>query len=162
MMPSRARTASARSRRRGSESRLAYLFLAPMLAIFAGFYIWPALATFVSTVCRVLDIVEEERLLLKGSDTCGYYAGRSWKKASKRVNEELAFAQVVGGLVDVAIGDMREDGASVQVVEDNASNAKPVDFSAALAREEALSRGADDMSTGGGEAPGGEGTTLPE
>jgi raffinose/stachyose/melibiose transport system permease protein len=49
MMPSRARTASARSRRRGSESRLAYLFLAPMLAIFAGFYIWPALATFVSS-----------------------------------------------------------------------------------------------------------------
>ncbi len=49
MMPSRARTASARSRRRGSESRLAYLFLAPMLAIFVGFYIWPALATFVSS-----------------------------------------------------------------------------------------------------------------
>jgi ABC-type sugar transport system permease subunit len=49
MMPRRARTASAKSRRRGSESRLAYLFLAPMLAIFAGFYIWPALATFVSS-----------------------------------------------------------------------------------------------------------------
>ncbi len=48
-MPSRARTASAKSRGRGSESRLAYLFLAPMLAIFVGFYIWPALATFVSS-----------------------------------------------------------------------------------------------------------------
>jgi ABC-type sugar transport system permease subunit len=49
MIPSRARTASAKSRGRGSESRLAYLFLAPMLAIFAGFYLWPALATFLSS-----------------------------------------------------------------------------------------------------------------
>ena len=49
MMPSRARTASAKSRGRGSESRLAYLFLAPMLAIFVGFYVWPALATLVSS-----------------------------------------------------------------------------------------------------------------
>jgi hypothetical protein len=88
------------------------------------------------TVCRVLDIVGEEELLFKGSDTCGYYAGRSWKKASKRVNEELAFARVVSGLVGVVIGDMREEGASVQVVVDNASKAKPVDFSAALARED--------------------------
>ena len=49
MMPSRARTASAKSRGRGSESRLAYLFLAPMLAIFVGFYVWPALATLFSS-----------------------------------------------------------------------------------------------------------------
>lgn len=49
MIPSRARTASAKSRGRGSESRLAYLFLAPMLVIFAGFYIWPALATLISS-----------------------------------------------------------------------------------------------------------------
>lgn len=48
-MPSRARTASAKSRGRGSESRLAYLFLAPMLAIFVGFYVWPALATLFSS-----------------------------------------------------------------------------------------------------------------
>ena len=49
MIPSRARKASAKSRGRGSESRLAYLFLAPMLVIFAGFYIWPALATLISS-----------------------------------------------------------------------------------------------------------------
>lgn len=48
-MPSRARTASAQLRGRGSESRLAYAFLAPLLAIFAGFYLWPALATFLSS-----------------------------------------------------------------------------------------------------------------
>jgi hypothetical protein len=88
------------------------------------------------TVCRVLDIVAEEGLLYKGSDNCGYYASRSWKKASKRVNEELTFAGLMGGLMGVAIGNMREEGASVQVIEDNASKAKPVDFSAALAREE--------------------------
>jgi hypothetical protein len=79
--------------------------------------------------------VQEEGLLLKGSDNCGYYASRSWKDASKRVNEELAFAGLMGGLMDVAIGNMREEGVPVQVVEDNASKAKPVDFSAALARE---------------------------
>jgi hypothetical protein len=87
------------------------------------------------TVCRVLDIVEEEGLLLKGSDNCGYYASRSWKDASKRVNEELAFAGMVSGLMDVAIGNLREEGVPVQVIEDNASKAKPVDFSSALARE---------------------------
>ena len=87
------------------------------------------------TVCRVLDIVREEGLLLKASDNCGYYASRSWKDASKRVNEELAFAGMMSGLIDVAIGNMREEGVPVQVIEDNASKAKPVDFSSALARE---------------------------
>lgn len=88
------------------------------------------------TVCRVLDIVQEEGLLLKGSDNCGYYATRSWKEASTRVNEELLFARTVSGLMDVAIGNLREEGVPVQVLEDNASKAKPVDFSAALAREQ--------------------------
>jgi hypothetical protein len=36
----------------------------------------------------------------------------------------------------LAIGNLREEGTPVQVVEDNASKAKLVDFSAALAREE--------------------------
>jgi hypothetical protein len=88
------------------------------------------------TVCRILDIVQQKGLLHKGSDNCGYYASRSWKEASKRVNEELAFAQIMSGVMGVAIGNMREEGVSVQVLEDNASKAKPVDFSAALAREE--------------------------
>jgi hypothetical protein len=88
------------------------------------------------TVCRVLDIVQEEGLLYQGSDTCGYYASRSWKEASQRVNEELAFAGLMSGVMDLAIGNMREEGVPVQVIEDNASKAKPVDFSAALAREE--------------------------
>lgn len=66
MMTSRARTAPAtnagqntstvpvpsgraKRRGRGSETRLAYIFLAPLLAIFAGFYLWPAVATFLSS-----------------------------------------------------------------------------------------------------------------
>jgi len=88
------------------------------------------------TVCRVLDIVGEEGLLLSAKDNCGYYATRRWKDASKRVNDELAFAQAMSGVFDLAIGNMREEGVPVQVVEDNASKAKPVDFSSALAREE--------------------------
>ena len=88
------------------------------------------------TVCRVLDIVGEEGLLLEAKDNCGYYASRSWKDACERVNEELLFAQAMGGLIGVAIGNLREDGVDVQVLEDNASKAKPVDFSAALAREQ--------------------------
>jgi hypothetical protein len=88
------------------------------------------------TVCRVLDIVQDEGLLLKGSDNCGYYASRSWKDASKRVNEELAFVGMMSEQMDVAIGNMREEGVPVQVIEDNASKARPVDFSAALAREQ--------------------------
>lgn len=87
------------------------------------------------TICRVLDIVGEEGLLLSAKDNCGYYASRSWKEASERVNEELLFAQAMGGLMGVAIGNLREEGVPVQVVEDNASKAKPVDFSQALARE---------------------------
>jgi hypothetical protein len=89
------------------------------------------------TVCRVLDIVGEEGLLLSASDNCGYYASRSWKDASQRVNEELSFAQAMSGVFDLAIGNMREEGVPVQVVQDNASKARPVDFSEALAREEA-------------------------
>jgi hypothetical protein len=89
------------------------------------------------TVCRVLDILGEEGLLLNGSDNCGYYASRSWKDASKRVNEELDFARMMGGLLGVMIGNMREEGTEVQVLQDNASKAKSVDFSAALAREQA-------------------------
>jgi hypothetical protein len=37
----------------------------------------------------------------------------------------------------VAVGNLREEGAEVQILVDNASKAKPVDFSAALAREQA-------------------------
>jgi hypothetical protein len=88
------------------------------------------------TVCRVLDIVQEEGLLYKGSDNCGYYTSRSWKDASQRVNDELLFARAMGGLMGVAIGNLREEGVPVQVLQDNASKAKPVDFSAALAREQ--------------------------
>jgi hypothetical protein len=87
------------------------------------------------TVCRVLDIAREEDLLLKASDNCGYFASRSWKDASNRVNEELLFARMVSGLMGVAVGNLREEGAQVQVLVDNASKAKPVDFSSALARE---------------------------
>jgi ABC-type sugar transport system permease subunit len=43
------RSGLARRRGRGSETRLAYVFLAPLLAIFAGFYLWPAVATFLSS-----------------------------------------------------------------------------------------------------------------
>jgi hypothetical protein len=88
------------------------------------------------TVCRVIDIVQEEGLLHKASDNCGYFATRSWKDAGKRVNEELTFAQAVGGLFGLAVGNLREEGADIQVVVDNASKAKPVDFSAALKREQ--------------------------
>jgi hypothetical protein len=73
------------------------------------------------TVCRVLDIAREEDLLLKASDTCGYFASRSWTEASKRVNEELLFARIVSGLMGVAIGNLREEGVQVDVIEDNAS-----------------------------------------
>jgi hypothetical protein len=83
----------------------------------------------------VLDIAREEGLLLKASDNCGYFASRRWEDASKRVNEELLFARMLSGLVGVAVGNLREEGAQVRVVEDNASKARPVDFSSALARE---------------------------
>lgn len=84
------------------------------------------------TVCRVLDIVQEEGLLLEGRDNCGYYANRSWKDASERVNEELLFARAVGGMMGVAVGDLREEGVPVDVLVDNASKTEPVDFSVAL------------------------------
>jgi hypothetical protein len=102
------------------------------------------------TVCRVLDIVQEEGLLYKGSDNCGYYASRSWKDASQRVNDELLFAQAMGSLMGVAVGNLREEGVPVQVLQDNASKAKPVDFSAALAREEEVETTAseDDLRSG--------------
>jgi hypothetical protein len=103
--------------------------------------------------------VGEEGLLYKGSDNCGYYASRSWKDASQRVNDELSFAGLIGRLMGVAIGNMREEGTPVQVIEDNASHAKPVDFSAALAREEKRSRGDDEARAGDGEASGDEETT---
>ena len=86
---------------------------------------------------RARPLPPEEGLLLEASDTCGYYASRSWKEAGQRVNEELSFAQAMSGVFGLAVGNMREEGVPVQVIEDNASKAKPVDFSAALAREQA-------------------------
>jgi hypothetical protein len=83
----------------------------------------------------VLDIVREEGLLIKASDNCGYFASRSWKEASRRVNEELLFARAISELVGAAVGDLREEGVPVQVLVDNAAKAERVDFSAALARE---------------------------
>src|SRR5207244_6074973 len=65
------------------------------------------------TVCRVLDIVREEGLLLEGSDTCGYYASRKWEQASKRVNEELLFDGMVSCLFGAAIGGLGEEGVVV-------------------------------------------------
>jgi hypothetical protein len=88
------------------------------------------------TVCKVLDIVKEEGLLLEASDTCGYYASRSWAEAGRAVNEENAFAKVMSGIIDVGIGNLREEGVGVKVLVDNASKAKQVDFSEAMAREE--------------------------
>lgn len=87
------------------------------------------------TVCRVLDIAREEGLLHQASDNCGYYASRTWQNAGPRVNEELLFTRVAAGLIGAAIGNLREEGMPVQVLQDNASKARPVDFSAALARE---------------------------
>ena len=80
-------------------------------------------------------IAREEGLLRKASDNCGYYASRSWKDAGERVNEELLFARFGSGLMGAAVGNLREEGAQVRVLEDNASKAKPVDFSSALERE---------------------------
>ena len=83
-----------------------------------------------------MDIAREEGLLRKASDNCGYYASRTWKGASERVNEELLFARFASGLIGAAVGNLREEGAQVRVLQDNASKAKPVDFSSALARED--------------------------
>lgn len=102
------------------------------------------------TVCRVLDIVGEEGLLLKASDTCGYYATRSWQEASERVNDELSLAELVGRMMGLMIGNAREEGATIQVLQDNASQAKPVDFSAALEREAASEAEAPPASEEGG------------
>ena len=87
------------------------------------------------TVCRVLDIVKEEGLLLSAGDTCGYYKDRNWKKAGKQVNEELAFAKLAGDLMGLGIGNLREEGVPITVVVDNASKAKQVDFSSRLQQE---------------------------
>lgn len=84
------------------------------------------------TICRVLDTVQEEGLLLSGSDTCGYYATRTWEEASKNVNEELAFAKVASGLIDLAVGNLREEGVQVTDLVNNAGKAELVDFSSVL------------------------------
>jgi hypothetical protein len=89
------------------------------------------------TACRVLDLIREEGMLLEAGDNCGYYESRSWKEASKRVNEELIFARIGSGIIDVMVGNLREEGVQVKDVVNNAAKATPVDFSAALAREAA-------------------------
>jgi len=86
-------------------------------------------------VCQVLDVLQEEGLLLQAGDTCGYYATRSWAEAGDKVNAELQFARAAYALVDVGIGNLREAGVNVRVLSDNASTARPVDFSEALERE---------------------------
>ena len=66
------------------------------------------------TICKALDIVKQEKLLYSASDTCGYYADRTWKEAGRKVNEELTFAKAVSGLIDVGIGNLREEGVPIK------------------------------------------------
>lgn len=84
------------------------------------------------TICKILDVVKEEGLLYSGGDTCGYYEDRNWDAASKVVNEELAFAEIMGGALSHEIGNLREEGVPVQMIQDNASKAKQVDFSSRI------------------------------
>ena len=78
-----------------------------------------------TNVCRILDVVQEEGLLLMARDGAGYYEDRDWGRARSRIAGELLIAGVVSGSMGSllkATGKVPED-AKIEVVEDNAGTA---------------------------------------
>jgi hypothetical protein len=73
----------------------------------------PALQ-FAKTICRGLDLVQEEGLLLAAKDTCKFYQHRDWSRGAAIVNEETTFAHLVGGLIDASIPAARKGGVAIE------------------------------------------------
>jgi hypothetical protein len=72
-------------------------------------------------VCRILDCVKEEGLLMEASDTCDFYKHRDWKKAAPIVNLETTFAHVMKGAFSAAVASANEQGAEIQDLSDPAT-----------------------------------------
>lgn len=72
-------------------------------------------------VCRIVDCVRDEGLLMKASDTCDFYKHRDWKKAAPIVNLETTFAHVMKGAISAAFAAAGKEGLDYQDMSDPAT-----------------------------------------
>jgi hypothetical protein len=72
-------------------------------------------------ICRGLDLVKEEELLLSAKDTCKFYEHRDWSRSAPMVNEETTFAHLVGGMIDAGIQAARKSGLPIEDLSDPAT-----------------------------------------
>ena len=72
-------------------------------------------------ICRALDLIKDEGLLLGASDTCEYYERRDWSRSGKIVNGASTFVGIVHSLLDVGIEAARKSGVKIEDVSDPAT-----------------------------------------
>ena len=73
------------------------------------------------SICRALDLVQEEGLLLDANDTCKFFQHRDWSHSAPIVNEETTFAHVMGGLISAGIEAAQKSGLRIQDISDPAT-----------------------------------------
>ena len=77
------------------------------------------------TVCRVVDVVKDEGLILTVNDRTGYYTHRDWKRSMKIVNQELDFAWRASNVIHAGFDVLNKGGVEIEVIEDNIATIRP-------------------------------------
>lgn len=73
------------------------------------------------SLCTALDYAQEEGLLLKASDTCGYYESRDWSESAPQVNAETTLADALRSLFGLGIANARVLGIEIEDMSDPAT-----------------------------------------
>jgi len=76
-------------------------------------------------VCRALDIVKDEGLLMFAADVCKYYEHREWSRSMKFVNRELDFTWLVGNVIGEGLRELAGIGEDYVPVVNNAATVRP-------------------------------------
>jgi hypothetical protein len=72
-------------------------------------------------ICKALDMVRDEGLLLAAQDNCEFYAHRDWSRSANLVNAETTFAHVMGGLLRSGIEQAQKEGVRIEDMSDPAT-----------------------------------------
>jgi hypothetical protein len=68
------------------------------------------------SICKGLDFAADEGLLLRASDTSGFYGHRDWSRSADIVNQETTFAHLVRGVFTGGIAEAKKAGVKVEDV----------------------------------------------
>lgn len=73
------------------------------------------------SICKALDLVREEGLLLAGRDNSGFFEHRDWSQSAPIVNAETTFAQLMGGLLRGGFQEAQKQGIMIEDLSDPAT-----------------------------------------